>query len=149
MNLFSIILIAFVGVVIGVVMGYLLARRKIKEEKEETAKEAVKDSRGITRGNIVEELAPLIPEFPGKFSEVRHIGKPIDFLVFTGMDESNITEIGFIDVKTGKSPLTKNERSVKEIIIDAQKKGAKVRWETYKPDKELAAANSTHDGTHN
>jgi len=115
-------------------VGYLFAWLKIRKER----KEAVKDSRGITRGNINGELAPLLPNFPGKLSEARQMGKPIDFLVFKGMDEGNIQEIGFVEVKTGKSDLTGNERKIRDIILDAKEKGGKVRWDVYRPDEEVA-----------
>lgn len=120
------------------VAGYLIARHNIHKEKKEVAKEAVRDSRGVTRGNINEELAILLPDFPGKFSEARHVGKPIDFLVFKGMDKGDIKEIGFVEVKTGKSDLTANERRIRDIVLEAKEKGGRVKWDVYRPDEEMA-----------
>ena len=114
-------------------IGYFAAWLKIRKER----KEAVKESKGIVRGNLNEELAPLLPNFPGKFSEVRHIGKPIDFLILNGMDENDIKEIGFIEVKTGKSDLNTNERRIKDIICEAKEKGARVKWDIYRPDETI------------
>ena len=115
------------------IVGYFFAWLKIRKER----KAAIKDSRGITRGNINEELSPLLPDFPGKFSEARHVGKPIDFLIFKGMDEGNITEISFVEVKTGKSDLNTNERRVRDIVLEAREKGARVKWNIYRPDEEV------------
>ena len=74
-NLLGIIITAIAFFIVG----FLIARLQVHKEKKEVAQEAVKDSRGITRGNINGELAPLLPNFPGKLSEARQIGKPIDF----------------------------------------------------------------------
>ncbi|MBI2034032.1 MAG: hypothetical protein HYT13_02960 [Candidatus Liptonbacteria bacterium] len=129
-DILKIIIVAFAFFIIG----YLAAWFKIRRER----KEAVKESRGITRGSINEELAPLLPKFPGSFSEARHIGKPIDFLVFRGMDEGDIKEIGFVEVKTGKSDLNANERRIRDIILEAKEKGGRVKWDIYRPDEEIA-----------
>jgi len=115
------------------IIGYLVAWLKISKKR----KEAVRESRGIVRGNLNEELASLLPNFPGKFSEARHIGKPVDFLVFKGMDENNIEEIGFVEVKTGKSDLNTNERRIRDIVTEAREKGGKMKWDIYRPDEEI------------
>ncbi len=129
-ELLTIIIVALLFFVIG----YLIALSRIPKER----KEAVRGSKSVTRGNVNDELALLLPKFPGKFSEARHIGKPIDFLVFTGMDEGDIKEIGFVEVKTGKSDLTTNERRIRDIILEAREKGGKVKWDIYRPDEEIA-----------
>ena len=54
------------------------------------------------------------------------------------MDEGNIEGIGFVEVKTGKSELTNNERKIRDIILDAKEKGARVTWDVYRPDEEVA-----------
>lgn len=112
------------------VAGYVFGKLNLREER----RDAIKGSKSVTRGYINEELSVLLPGFPGKYSEVRHIGKPVDFVIFTGMDEGRITEIGFVEVKTGKSALSTNERSIRDIVLDAQKKGARMNWYVYRPD---------------
>src|SRR3989338_1607224 len=69
-------------------------------------------------GFFSEQVAPFLPNFPKdlKASEARFIGKPIDFLIFKGMDEQNISEVVFVEVKTVKSQLTPNERKLKNTI---------------------------------
>ena len=75
-------------------------------------------------GHFSEQLAPFLPDFPFNPNEVRFIGKPVDFIAFKGMDEKNIEEVSFIEVKSGKSKLNNVEKSLKDAI---QKK--KVNWE--------------------
>ena len=43
------------------------------------------------------------------------------------MDEKNITEVIFVEAKSGKSKLSSQEKSLKEAI-----ENKKVRWEEYR-----------------
>jgi predicted Holliday junction resolvase-like endonuclease len=54
-----------------------------------------------------------------KASEARFIGKPIDFLIFKGMDEPHIDEVVFVEIKTGNSQLSSNERSLRDGIQES------------------------------
>ena len=77
-------------------------------------------------------MAPYLPDFKYNPTECKFLGKPIDFIVFKGLDEKEIEEIVFVEVKSGKSTLNKNERSLRDAI-----KNKHVRWEEYRvPDKE-------------
>ena len=78
-------------------------------------------------GQFSEQLAPYLPDFPYSPSEVRFIGKPIDFLVFKGADGKNIDEVIFVEVKSGKSKINSHERNLKNAIDNK-----KVRWEEYR-----------------
>ena len=55
-----------------------------------------------------------------KPSEARFIGDPVDYVVFKGLDDKNITEVVFVEVKTGRSQLNNNELALKNIV-DQQK----------------------------
>ena len=48
------------------------------------------------------------------------------------MDEKDINEVVFVEVKSGKSTLSKVERSLKEAI-----ENKRVRWEHYQIPEEL------------
>lgn len=95
-------------------------------------KEAILKSRAVLSGQFSEQLAPFLPGFDFKPTECRFVGKPIDFLVFKGMDEKDISEIVFVEVKSGDSKLSPIEKKVKEAV-----KNRKVRWEEYRIPKEL------------
>ena len=60
------------------------------------------------------------------------MGKPVDFIVFKGLDDKNVEEIVFVEVKSGKSQMNKTEKSLKDAI---RKK--KVRFEEYRVDEDL------------
>ena len=53
-------------------------------------------------------------------------------VVFKGMDEKNVDEIVFVEVKSGKAGLNKVEKSIKEAV---EKK--KVKWEEYRIPEDL------------
>ncbi|MBU2260120.1 hypothetical protein KKC44_05975, partial [Patescibacteria group bacterium] len=58
------------------------------------------------------------------------IGKPIDFIFFKGMNEKEITEVVFLEVKTGTSSLNPSERKLKDAIMNK-----KVSWREYRIPK--------------
>ena len=95
-------------------------------------KDAIIKSRAILGGQFSEQLAPFLPNFDNLPTECRFIGKPIDFLVFKGMDEKKISEVVFVEVKSGNAKTSPVEKSLKETI---EKK--RVRWEEYRIPEEL------------
>jgi predicted Holliday junction resolvase-like endonuclease len=105
--------------------GYLWGRSKISQVK----KEALQRQRPILGGLFSEQIAPLLPDFPKdlKASEARFVGKPVDFLFFKGMDEKEITEVVFVEIKTGTSTLSPIERKLRNAIRDKR-----VDWREYR-----------------
>src|SRR3989344_5198813 len=135
MEIFEIIGIAILFLIIlfvGYLIGRHIASRQHKEAIPEIREEAIKQSRAVLSGQFSEQIAPYMPGFPYKPTEARFIGKPIDFIVFRGMDEKKIEEVVFVEVKTGQSNLNNVERSLRNTVQDG-----KVSWYEYKiKDKE-------------
>jgi predicted Holliday junction resolvase-like endonuclease len=76
-------------------------------------------SRNVVSGKVQEHLVPFFPEFLGLFNprDARFLGSPIDFVVFDGLDEGQECRgVVLVEVKTGKSALTKRERQVRDAI---------------------------------
>src|ERR1039458_9926664 len=96
--------------VVFLVAGYFIGRKSAENEFPQRKREAVEKSRSILGGLFSEQLAPYLPDFPFSPTEARFIGKPVDFLIFKGADEKNITEVVFVEVKSGKSRLNETER---------------------------------------
>jgi predicted Holliday junction resolvase-like endonuclease len=66
-------------------------------------------------------MAPLLPGFPFDPGDCRFVGKPIDFIVFKGMNEKNIGEVIFLEVKSGKSRNFNNqERKLRDAVISGR-----------------------------
>ncbi len=131
----TIILVVFIAVLflaIGYIIGKKITEHIWKDKLPQIRDEAIQRSRAVLAGQFSEQLAPYLPDFPFKPTEARFIGKPIDFLVFHGMDEKNIDEVVFVEVKSGKANLNSHERKLKEVI-----KEKKVRWAEYRIPEEL------------
>jgi predicted Holliday junction resolvase-like endonuclease len=76
-------------------------------------------SRNVVSGKVQEHLVPFFPEFLGMFNprDARFLGSPIDFIVFSGLDDGEeCREVVLVEVKTGKSPLSKRERHVRDAV---------------------------------
>ena len=86
-------------------------------DKKKLRKDAVKRSKAVINGQVAEQIAPFLPDFPANPSDARFVGKPVDFIVFSGLSENEkIDEILFVEVKTGKSLLSEREKEVKKAI---------------------------------
>ena len=133
MELITIILI--IVLVIGIFVAYKIghktgAFRKHKEWEgalPDYKKEAIMKSRAVLGGQFSENLAPYLPNFPYLPTECRFLGKPTDFIVFKGMDSKEISEVIFVEVKSGNSKLSSQEKNLKQAIDNK-----KVRFEEYR-----------------
>ncbi len=113
------ILIAIISLGIGYFIGVFDVRKKTKE--------SVRISRSVLGGMFSEQLAPYLPDFPFDPIDVKFLGKPVDLIVFKGIDEKNITEVVFVEVKSGKAHLNHNETNLRDVIRDK-----KVSWYEYR-----------------
>ena len=95
---------------IGNKLGHYQRNKHWESQLPQQRQDAINRSRAVIGGQFSEQLAPYLPNFPYNPNECRFIGKPIDLIVFKGMDEKNITEIKFIEVKSGDSQLSKSEK---------------------------------------
>ena len=131
------------GLVLSI--GFLLGRKIMDYEwrlykLDRIVKDRIKRSRVSLSGQFSEQLAPYLPDFPHSPTEARFIGKPIDFIVFKGADSQNISEVIFIEVKSGKSRINKHERILRDTIKDK-----KVSWEEYRIPKNLTERSNESD----
>jgi predicted Holliday junction resolvase-like endonuclease len=120
-----------IGYIIGVKLGYLKSERKWSSEVPKLREAAVKKSREVLGGNFSEQLAPYFPDFPYSPTEARFIGKPIDLIIFKGLDNKEPEEVIFLEVKSGESRLSQVEKRLKAVIEEK-----KVSWVEYRVDLE-------------
>jgi predicted Holliday junction resolvase-like endonuclease len=91
---------------------------------EGLVKTRLKQSRAVLGGLVSEQLAPLLPGFPYDPGDCRFVGKPVDFIVFRGMNQREITEVIFLEIKSGAAKtLNDQEKKVRNAIL-----AGKVRW---------------------
>ena len=70
------------------------------------------------KGDLAELVIPWLSVSGCSGTELRHFGKPIDWIGFKGLNDPNAQiEIKVIEVKTGKTKnLSKNEKRIKEAV---------------------------------
>jgi predicted Holliday junction resolvase-like endonuclease len=72
--------------------------------------------RSIIKGQISEVLAPWSINSVNSVKELNFLGNPIDFVGFKGLDGEGDIDIKFIEVKSGKSRLNKNQRRIRDAV---------------------------------
>lgn len=109
---------------------------------QQARKTSTDTSRSTIKGQIAEQLAPLLPNFNYLPSDARFIGNPIDYIVFDGYtnikDNSSIEEeleIVILDIKTGKASLSKLQIAIANAI-----KAGRVRFETIRIEVEAKSS---------
>ncbi len=85
--------------------------------KSKLRKDAVKRSRAVLGGQMLEQIAPFLPDFPCNPADARFIGKPVDFIAFPGlMENSKVSEVLLIEVKSGESKLNEREKEIRHAV---------------------------------
>jgi len=101
---------------------------RLHADHHKVRSDAINRSRAVIGGQVAEQLAPFLPDFPCNPSDARFIGKPVDFLAFSGLSDSGkIDEILLIEVKTGQSELSAREKEVRRAV-----KEGRVRYVEYR-----------------
>ena len=121
------LVLVYLAFLVGRSIGQITERRRHEAEVPRIRKDSVKRSRAVLTGQFSEQLAPYLPEFPYSPTEARFIGKPIDFIVFEGMDEKDIRNVVFVEVKSGASKLSSQERRLRDAI-----ENKRVTWYEYR-----------------
>lgn len=112
--LFAVLMLLFFSLLI---IQSLRFNKKIKNIRGD----AVKRSRAVLNGQLTEQIAPFLPNFPCKPCDAQFLGKPVDFVAFTGLSDSDaVEEILFIEVKTGTSALTAREKQVRKAVEEGR-----------------------------
>lgn len=95
---------------------YLMARIFFRNRIRHQRKDAVTRSRSVVMGQVNEQIAPLLPNFPYHYKDAMFLGKWVDYLIFDGIHNWYIKEIIFLEIKSGTSFLNKNERMIQQCI---------------------------------
>ncbi len=102
---------------------------QVRAEDEKKRKNSLDTSRDVLKGKIGEQMAPLFPEFRNLYNpaDARFIGTPIDYIIFKNLSkvhsaEEAPIEIVFVDVKTGKSTLTKSQQMIQDAVSGEKKR---------------------------
>lgn len=94
-----------------------------QEEIKKAREESVEQSRHTIKGQVAEQLVPLLPGFEFHPSDARFIGHPIDYVIFNGYtqlrDGNGVPaqlEIVILDIKRNMARLTKEQLAIAQAI---------------------------------
>ncbi|MDR3276365.1 MAG: hypothetical protein LBT11_04005 [Treponema sp.] len=120
------ILCLILGLRIGLRQGRRLEAADWEAHRlEDVVAARLKQSRAVLGGLVSEQMAPLLPGFPYDPGDCRFVGKPVDFLVFKGMNGKNISEVVFLEVKSGANRALNDQEKKLRAAVQA----GRVRWE--------------------
>ena len=89
-----------------------LMQKRIRDARDD----ALERSRAVLKGKIGEQMAPILDIFPFDVADARFLGSPMDFVVFNGYSDGQTEEVILVEIKTGKSRLSKRERDIKKVV---------------------------------
>lgn len=94
-----------------------------RKELEQARRQSVEQSRHTLKGQIGEQLVPLLPGFEFLPSDARFIGHPIDYVVFHGYTDlrdgngrAENLEVVILDIKRNSASLTKEQKAILEAV---------------------------------
>jgi len=97
----------------------LKQREKDLEKSKQLATErATITTTAVNIGKSLEKVLPSMDDFRWKIPDCRFLGDPIDLVTFNGCCQNKIESISFIEVKSGKARLNKNQRRVRDAVQD-------------------------------
>ena len=68
----------------GKTFGAAIEKRNLEKKVKSGRNDAIKRSRAVLSGQMIEQVAPYLPQFPCNPADARFVGKPIDFIAFPG-----------------------------------------------------------------
>jgi predicted Holliday junction resolvase-like endonuclease len=90
-------------------------------------KEAISSSHKVILWGVYEKILPALPSFPYAPKDMTFLGKWVDYVIFDGLSEGNLREIIFLELKSGKSQLNRNEQQIRTCLAHK-----KVRFTEYR-----------------
>lgn len=101
------------GAVVGLCLTIYFWKKIAKQRKQ-----AIKQSKSVILWEVSEKMLPIFPDFPYQSKDLVFVGKGIDYIVFDGLAEGDLRKIIFLEVKTGKSQLNKNEKMIQHYLAN-------------------------------
>ena len=113
---------------IGLLLLLLFQALRYRKVLKKVRQDAVKRSNAVKGGQLAEQLAPFLPNFPCNPADAHFLGQPVDYIAFPGLCEKNtVDEILLIEVKTNTSQLSGREKEIREAV-----KSGRIRYVEYR-----------------
>jgi len=135
-----------------IVRAYEMQMRQLQDrhraEVDHTRRSTADRSRAVLKGKMAEQVAPLLPGFQYWPADARFLGDPVDYVVFDGYSackdnhsDGRDFEIVILDIKQGKSMLSREQRRIADAVAEGRVRfevvrifgDGKVRSRTWRP----------------
>ena len=94
-------------------------KKELLQRTSKTTQKVETTTQSVNIGFILERLAPALDKFPFDKNDCRSLFDPIDYVIFEGLNKTGeVQKIFFVDIKTGDARLKKNQRAIKEKIVE-------------------------------
>ena len=128
LNNFSVSTLLLIFVIILLVLLLIIQQIAMSRKLKKIRQDAVKRSNAVKGGQIAEQLAPFLPNFPCNPADAHFMGQPIDYIAFPGLyEKGTVDEILLIEVKTGSSQLSQREKEIRQAV-----ESGKIRYVEYR-----------------
>lgn len=115
LNTEVIILISIV-LLFWILIGFLFGKFVWYLEIKKNRSDAVKRSRNAILGEIYEKIMPFLNEFQYSPKDMVFVGKWFDYLILDWLNEWDLREIIFMEIKYWSSTLNKNEKMIRQTV---------------------------------
>lgn len=78
-------------------------------------------------GKILEKVLPYYKDFKLPLSDCRFLAEPLDVIVFEGASKNDVKNIIFMDIKTGNASLQKNQRQIRDLVVEKKVKSELIK----------------------
>lgn len=112
--------------VFWVIIWKVIKYKTIKDER----KKSIKKSKSVIMWELYEKILPFLPDFKYKPRDMVFVWKWVDYIIFDWLDEWDLKQIVFLELKSWNSNLNKNERMIRNIIREN-----KIKYIEYKIKK--------------
>lgn len=90
--------------------------RGLRKTIKQIRKDAIARSKFGQLGKTLEKMAPMFPGFGHHPYDVRPVFDPVDFVIFDGYFQGEVTDVTFVEFKTGQSRLNKVQDSIRTAV---------------------------------
>jgi predicted Holliday junction resolvase-like endonuclease len=90
--------------------------KRLGSRIREIRQDAVAKSRAGQLGKTLEKIAPMFPGFGHHPYDVRPVFDPVDFVIFDGYCQGEVTDITLVEFKTSQSRLTSIQNSIRAAV---------------------------------
>jgi len=91
---------------------------ELEKSRKLATERATITTTAVNIGKNLEKVLPTMDDFRWQLPDCRFLGNPIDLVTFNGCCQNKIESISFIEIKSGKARLNKNQRQVRDAVQD-------------------------------